>query len=133
MLTIGIEGRIEQTVDPAQSAAAIGSGLVDVFATPMMIALMERTCNESVVPYLDEGLTTVGTHIDISHTAATPIGMKVRCIATLIGQDKRNLKFKVEAYDEVSLIATGEHSRFIVNYDKFMDKANSKGSVKADK
>ncbi|MBQ9546010.1 MAG: thioesterase family protein [Bacteroidales bacterium] len=126
MLTIGIEGCIEQTVDPAQSAAAIGSGLVDVFATPMMIALMERTCNESVVPYLDEGLTTVGTHIDISHTAATPIGMKVRCKSELIEIDGRRLVFSVAAYDEAGVIGEGKHERFIVDRDKFQSKANSK-------
>ena len=126
MLTIGIEGRIEQTVDPAQSAAAIGSGLVDVFATPMMIALMERTCNESVMSYLDKGQTTVGTHMDISHTAATPIGMKVRCKSELIEIDGRRLVFSVAAYDEAGVIGEGWHERFIVDRDKFQFKANNK-------
>lgn len=126
MLTIGIEGRIEQTVDPAQSAAAIGSGLVDVFATPMMVALMERTCNESVMPYLDEGQTTVGTRLDITHTAATPIGMTVRCKSELIEIDRRRLVFSVAAYDEAGVIGEGKHERFIVDHDKFQSKANNK-------
>ena len=126
MLTIGIEGRIEQTVEPAQSAAAIGSGLVDVFATPMMVALMERTCNESVMPYLDEGQTTVGTRLDITHTAATPIGMTVRCKSELIEIDRRRLVFSVAAYDEAGVIGEGRHERFIVDRDKFQSKANSK-------
>ena len=126
MLTIGIEGRIEQIVEPAQSAAAIGSGLVDVFATPMMVALMERTCNESVMPYLDEGQTTVGTRLDITHTAATPIGMTVRCKSELIEIDRRRLVFSVAAYDEAGVIGEGRHERFIVDRDKFQSKANSK-------
>lgn len=126
MLTVGIEGRIEQTVEPAQSAAAIGSGLVDVFATPMMVALMERTCNESVMPYLDEGQTTVGTRLDITHTAATPIGMTVRCKSELIEIDRRRLVFSVAAYDEAGVIGEGKHERFIVDRDKFQSKANSK-------
>ena len=126
MLTIGIEGRIEQIVEPAQSAAAIGSGLVDVFATTMMVALMERTCNESVMPYLDEGQTTVGTRLDITHTAATPIGMTVRCKSELIEIDRRRLVFSVAAYDEAGVIGEGRHERFIVDRDKFQSKANSK-------
>lgn len=126
MLTVGIEGRIEQTVEQAQSAAAIGSGLVDVFATPMMVALMERTCNESVMPYLDEGQTTVGTRLDITHTAATPIGMTVRCKSELIEIDRRRLVFSVAAYDEAGVIGEGRHERFIVDRDKFQSKANSK-------
>ena len=77
MLSPGIKGRLEQTVTPDMSAARVGSGLVDVFATPMMVALLERTCNESVVPHLDPGQGTVGTLINVSHTAATPIGMRV--------------------------------------------------------
>ena len=79
MVETGIKGRLEQTVTPEMSAARVGSGLVEVFATPMMISLIEQTCNESVLPYLDEGQGTVGTLVNVAHTAATPIGMRVWC------------------------------------------------------
>ncbi len=132
-MELGIKSEIEFLVTERISAKTLGSGDVDVLATPAITVFFEKAAKECVRGWLEDGETTVGTNINVNHISPTPIGMKVRCIATLIGQDKRNLKFKVEAYDEVSLIATGEHSRFIVNYDKFMDKANSKGSVKADK
>ena len=126
MLTEGIKGHLEQTVTDDVCADRIGSGLVKVFATPMMIALIERTCNESVVPLLDSGQGTVGTHIDISHCAATPVGMRVWCNSELIEIDRRRLVFKVAAYDECGLIGEGLHERFIIDSAKFQEKINAK-------
>ncbi len=126
MINLGIEGRCEERVEQSLTAASIGSGMVDVYATPMMIALMERTCSESVMPYLNEGETTVGTHIDVSHTSATPVGMTVRCKSELIEIDGRSLTFSVAAYDEAGVIGEGRHERFIVHRDKFQSKANNK-------
>lgn len=132
-MELGIKSEIEFLTTEKISAKTLGSGDIDVLATPAIIVFCEKAAKECVRGWLEDGETTVGTSISLNHISPTPIGMKVRCIATLIDQDRRNLKFKVEAYDEVSLIATGEHSRFIVNTDKFMDKANSKGAVKTDK
>lgn len=125
-MNIGIKGHLEQTVAPERCADRIGSGLAQVFATPMMIALMEQTCNESVAPMLEAGQSTVGTHIDISHCAATPVGMRVWCDSLLTEVDRRRLVFEVKCYDECGLIGEGRHERFIVESAKFQAKANSK-------
>ena len=122
----GIKGHIEQTVTTAMTAARIGSGLAEVFATPMMVALMEQTCSESVAPLLQEGQSTVGTRLDISHTAATPVGLRVWCDSELVEVDRRRLVFDVKAYDECGLIGEGRHERFIVENAKFQAKADSK-------
>ena len=126
MVTIGIRGHLEQVVTYEMSAARVGSGLVEVFATPMMISLIEQTCNESVLPYLDEGQGTVGTLVNVAHTAATPIGMRVWCDSELVEVDRRRLVFNVKAYDECGPIGEGTHERFIIDTAKFMEKIKAK-------
>ena len=127
MIEKGIKGRREQTVTPEMSAARIGSGLVEVFATPMMVALIEQTCLESVLPQLEEGQGTVGTLVNVSHVSATPVGMRVWCESELVEVDRRRLVFKVKAYDECGLIGEGTHERFIIDNAKFMEKIKNKG------
>lgn len=127
MLEAGIKGKDTVTVVYENTATAVGSGVLEVFATPMMIALMEKTACNSVIPYLDEGDGTVGTELNVKHVAATPIGMTVTCESELIEVDGRRLVFNVEAYDEVGLIGKGTHERFIVNNEKFQFKTNNKG------
>ena len=126
MIAIGLKGHLEQTVTEEVTADRIGSGLVKVFATPMMIALIEQTCNESVVPYLDEWQGTVGIHVDVSHCAATPVGMRVWCDSELVEVDRRRLVFDVMAYDECGLIGEGRHERFIIDSAKFQAKIDAK-------
>ncbi len=126
MLQTGIKGHHEQTVTPAMSAARVGSGLVDVFATPMLVALVEQTCYESVLPHLDEGQGTVGTLVNVSHTSATPIGLRVWCDSELVEVDRRRLVFRVKAYDEVGPIGEGTHERFVIDTEKFMAKISAK-------
>lgn len=116
----GITLREEKLVQPADSARAFGSGLVDVFATPAMIALMEHTSLTLVMPFLEKGQNTVGTHVDVKHLKATPLGKKVWCIATLLEVEGRRLTFKVEAFDEKGLIGTGTHSRYIIDEERFL-------------
>ena len=113
-------------VTPDLTADRIGSGLVQVFATPMLVALMEQTCNESVTPLLEAGQGTVGTHIDISHSAATPVGMKVWCDSELVEVDRRRLVFTVKAFDECGPIGEGRHERFIIDSAKFQAKIDAK-------
>lgn len=125
-MEIGIIGKGEIVVTKDVTAAAIGSGMVDVFATPMMISLMEKTCAKSVASHLQADESTVGTHVNVSHCAATPIGMKVYCESELIEIDRRKLTFKVTAYDERGLIGEGLHERFIIDSKKFQAKINSK-------
>jgi len=91
MLEAGIKGRQEVMVTDENSAAAVGSGLLPVFATPAMVALMEKTAWMSVAPYLNDGEGTVGTKLEIAHNAATPVGMQVWCESELVEVDGRRL------------------------------------------
>jgi predicted thioesterase len=126
MLETGIKGKKEITVTPDKTAKAMGSGTLDVFATPSMIALMENTAFESVAPYLEPGSGTVGTALNVKHVSATPVGMKVTCETELTKIDGRALTFLVKAYDEAGLIGEGEHERFIIFEEKFQTKADAK-------
>ena len=126
-LTTGIKGKVEIEVDEKVSAKKAASGEMDVFGTPFVIALMERTADESVRPYLEDGCATVGTVVNIKHLSATPMGMKAYATSELLEVDGRRLVYKVEAYDEVGLIAEGMHERFIIFKEKFMEKTNNKG------
>ena len=129
-MEIGIRGHEECIVTKELTAARIGSGALEVFATPMMLAFMEMAALRSVQPYLDEGCGTVGTHLDVSHEAATPLGMRVRFESELIGIDGRKLIFRVEAYDECGRIGSGTHERFIISNDRFMKKTEAKLAAK---
>lgn len=126
MLTLGIKGHCEQIVTAEVTADRIGSGLVKVFATPMMVALIEQTCLKSVAPHLEPGQGTVGTHVDVSHCAATPIGMRVWCDSELVEIDRRRLVFAVRACDECGLIGEGRHERFVIDNAKFQAKIDAK-------
>ena len=126
MIETGIKGHREQIVTPEMSAARVGSGLVDVFATPMLVALVEQTCYESVLPHLDEGQGTVGTLVNVSHVSATPIGKRVWCESELVEVDRRRLVFTIKAYDDAGLIGEGTHERFVIDTAKFMDKLKAK-------
>ena len=121
-LTVGLKGRAETVVVYENTAAAVGSGLVPVFATPYMLALMENAAVNALTPHLAEGEGSVGTHLDVSHDAATPIGMKVWAEAELTAVDGRALTFAVTAYDERGPIGQGIHHRFIIQNEKFMAK-----------
>lgn len=125
-LEIGIKGRAETVVTAQNTADAVGSGLVPVFATPYMVALMENAAVNALTPHIDEGQGSVGTHLDISHDAATPIGMKVWAEAELTEVNGKALTFSVTAYDEAGVIGKGTHNRFIINVDKFLAKAEKK-------
>ena len=122
----GIKGKSELIVTKDKTAEAIGSGLLPVFATPYMVALMENTCSDSMLKYMDEGYGTVGTKLEVEHISATPVGMKVRCESELIEIDRRRLVFSVECYDETGKIGFGRHERFIIDNDKFMSKCREK-------
>lgn len=122
----GIKGSKSVTVDKSNTAAAVGSGTLDVFATPSMIALMEATASESVQELIEDGLTTVGTSVDIKHLSATPVGCTVRCESTLVEIDRKRLVFELNVYDEFGIVGSGRHERFIVQSNKFMEKANQK-------
>ena len=126
MLETGIKGTRTVTVNEKNTAKAMGSGTLDVFATPALIALMEETCWRSVANELEEGSGTVGTLLEIKHTAPTPVGMKVTCESTLTEVDGRRLVFEVIARDAKGVVGEGKHERFIIQNEKFQVKANAK-------
>ena len=126
MLETGVRNRKEDIVTRENSASAVGSGLLDVYATPSMIALMEGCCHESVAAFLEEGTGTVGISLNIRHVAATPVGMHVYCESELTQVEGRVLTFQVKAYDEAGLIGEGTHERCIVQNEKFQKKADAK-------
>lgn len=128
MLETGIKGMQQVKVGNSNSALTMGSGTLKVFATPAMIALMEETAWKSVANELEEGSGTVGTALDVKHSAATPLGMTVTCESELIEVDGRRLVFHVVAKDDAGIIGEGTHERFIVNNEKFQAKANSKAA-----
>ncbi len=121
-LSIGMVIELEKNVENKDSAKSYGSGLVDVFATPAMIAFMEQTCLQLAQKGIAKEEGTVGTLVNVTHTKATPIGMKVWCQAKLAEIEKRRLVFEVIARDEEGEIGRGMHERFIINTEKFMAK-----------
>lgn len=123
-LKIGMKARVELTVEHQHTAAAFGSGDVTVFATPMMIGIMENAALKAVDQHLTEGQATVGTHLDVKHLAATPIGMRVWADAELTAIDGKSLTFSVKAYDEKKCIGEGTHQRYIIDVAKFLAKVN---------
>ena len=122
----GIKGKQELTISEKDTARVYGSGSLEVFGTPAMIALMEKTALTSIEPFLEEGEGSVGTALDVKHTSATPVGMKVVCESELIEVDRKRLTFRVRARDEAGAIGEGTHERFVIVNDKFMEKANAK-------
>ena len=126
MLSAGITYSVETVVSDKNTAKTMGSGTLDVFATPAMVALMEEAAWKCVAPHLDEGAGTVGTSMQIKHVSATPMGMRVTASSELIEVDGRRLVFNVEASDGAGLIGSGVHERFIIMNDKFMARTESK-------
>ncbi len=127
-MQVGIKGRVETVVNENNTAKFVGSGSLDVFATPSMIGIMEQAAQASVAPYLEAGQGTVGTKLEVTHDAATPLGMKVWAETELIEIDRRRLVFEVKAFDECGQIGAGKHERFIIDNEKFIAKANAKGA-----
>ncbi|MFH1118962.1 MAG: thioesterase family protein [Bacteroidota bacterium] len=118
----GIKGIQVIIVGLSDTASHYGSGLIEVFATPAMVALMEKTAQLSVQDKLPQDHITLGTEISITHVKATPVGMKVFCESVLEAVDGKKLLFKVTARDEKGLIGEGTHCRYIVEAAKFMEK-----------
>ena len=122
----GICGEQSVLVTEANTAKTMGSGTLDVFATPALVALAEKTCWQSVAPALEEGSGTVGTKLELEHTAPTPLGMTVTCHSELTAVEGRKLTFRVRLEDEKGPVGGGIHERFIINEAKFAAKAAAK-------
>lgn len=120
------KGTATAVVNKENTAAAMGSGSLNIFATPSMIALMEASACDCLSAFLEDGETTVGTQLDIKHISATPEGMEVSAEAILIGVNGREFTFEVKAFDKCGEIGVGTHKRFLVYGEKFSAKAYEK-------
>ena len=117
---------IEKVVTEDMLAVNVGSGSLRVLATPTVVALMEEASTKLADTFLDEGLTTVGTMVEIQHISPSPIGAKFKVESKLISNDGRSCKFEVTAYDNAGMIANGTHNRVSVKSEKFQKKADEK-------
>ncbi|KLU60010.1 fluoroacetyl-CoA thioesterase [Peptococcaceae bacterium CEB3] len=129
-LPLGIKGERSAEVSVSNTAKAMGSGSLEVFATPAMIALMEGAAVQALEPYQ---ASSVGTALDVKHLAATPLGMRVWAVAQLIETERRRLIFSVEAFDEVEKIGEGRHERFLIQDEAFLKKAYAKTTPGAER
>ena len=130
-LPVGRQGTAELVVDDAHTAPRVGSGRVRVLATPVMINLMEAAALDAVEALLPAGHQSLGIKLDVSHHAATPVGMRIVATARLTGVEGRRLRFEVEARDEKETIGGGTHERVVVNVERFDERVQKKlGDIK---
>jgi len=125
-IVIGSALSLSATVTEEKLACTVKSGELPVFATPAMAALMEETAAKLLGQFLDEGETSVGTALNLTHSAATPLGLTVTAEATITAVDRRKVSFSIVVRDTVEEIGKAEHDRFIVLSEKFMAKAQAK-------
>ena len=132
-LSVGLKGEQKEIVSESLTAKHLGSGNVKVYATPMMISLMERTSRLSVKPFLDENEETVGTVVNVRHLASAPIGAEVTCRSVLEKIEGRRLTFRVEVREGEKVIGEGGHERFVIDIARFAAKNEAAGSGKENK
>ena len=125
-LTIGLTGTASIVVTDAQTAPRVGSGRVRVLATPVMINMMEAASLDAIENLLPDGHQSLGTLLNVSHTAATPVGMTLRATAEVTKIDGRNIEFKVSAFDDKEQVGGGAHARVVVNVERFDQRVQKK-------
>ena len=126
-LPVGLKGEQKLLVTTEVAISFLGIENARVLSTPHMIGYMERTCRDTVFPLLDPGHDTVGTHVNVAHLAAAPLGMTVTFSCEVIGVSERRIQFRVEARDEKEKIGEGTHERTIINVARFTAKMAGKG------
>lgn len=131
-IAVGTVGEASLIVSEEHTAARVGSGHIRVLATPVMINLMEAAALAACDPYLPEGYQSLGTRLDVSHVAATPVGMQVRACATVTAIEGRTVHFKLDAHDAHELVGEGVHERVVVNVAKFDARVTAKASRRVD-
>ena len=131
-MEIGTVHEINVTVEENMSAASMKSGNLQVLATPYMIALMEQASAELCQQFLHDGISTVGTMVNIQHLAATSLGAPVRTVATLTDFDGRKATFEVVAYENAGVIGKGTHERFTIKIDSFIKKTQERKGIVAE-
>jgi len=132
MIKPGLVGQAEMVVGTNDTAPRVGSGKIPVLATPVMINLIEEAALDAVESALEDGNQSLGTHLDVSHIAATPVGMRVRATATLVSVEGRTLEFDVMAQDEQDIIGQGRHSRVVVSAARFQARVDAKAQSKKE-
>jgi predicted thioesterase len=125
-IPIGTKGEFQLLVTSEVAITFLGDEGARVLATPRLIGFMEMTCRNAVLPLLEPGYDTVGTHVNVRHLAATPIGMSVTFTAEVIRVDGRRVEFRVEAHDEKEKVGEGTHERAIINIAKFATRLAEK-------
>ncbi|MFN2201857.1 MAG: thioesterase family protein [Caldilineaceae bacterium] len=125
-IAAGLSGTSSRIVGSADLATSMGSGTVEVFATPAMIALMEEAAVDALAPALPDGLTSVGIYLEVHHLAGTPLQMSVSATATVIEVDGRVITFEVSATDGLEIIGRGVHRRVIVDGARFVERVSAK-------
>ncbi len=125
-IAVGMKGEALTLVERADTACEVGSGALLVYATPCMVALMEGAACEAIAEALNEETTSVGIELNISHLAATPVGMEVRAQAEVTAVDGKIITFRLEAFDETGKIGEGTHKRAVVTSQRFLDKTYGK-------
>ena len=125
-IEIGIQGHAETLVEKEDTAQAVGSGELLVYATPCMAALMEGAACESIAPFLAGDESSVGTRMELTHSSATPVGMQVRAEYVVTAVDGRKVTFEITAYDEAGEIGRAVHERFIIKTERFLEKCYDK-------
>ena len=119
---VGLSAELTEETTESHAAPHLGSGGTSFYSTPAMIALMERTSIQALQPYLQEGESSVGVKVNVSHIAATPIGQKVRCQVTVEAIHGRRITFAIEAYNEKEKIGEGTHERVLISVQRFASK-----------
>jgi fluoroacetyl-CoA thioesterase len=119
---------IESTliVDESQVASHLGSGSLQVYATPAMVTFIEHTCRQLVEPHLPEGQTSVGVALSVRHLAPTPIGSTVSIKAEIVGVEGRSVQFVAQVSDEAEVIGEAEHTRAIIDVERFLRRVTQK-------
>lgn len=128
-LTPGMTGTATMIVGTNDTAPRVGSGKIAVLATPVMINLIEEAALAAIEDALPDGVQSLGTHLDVSHIAATPVGMRVTAEAKVTSVDGRKVEFEVSAKDETDLIGKGHHSRVVVSAERFKARVNAKATL----
>lgn len=126
IIEIGLQGHAETLVEKEDTAQAVGSGGLLVYATPCLAALMEGAAYESIAPFLAEGESSVGTRMDLTHSSATPVGMEARAESTVTAVEGRRITFEIVAYDEAGEIGRAVHERVLIKADRFLEKCYAK-------
>ena len=125
-IEIGLQGHAETLVEKEDTAQAVGSGGLLVYATPCLAALREGAAYESIAPELAEGESSVGTRMELTHSSATPVGMQVRAESAVTAVDGRKITFEIVAYDEAGEIGRAVHERVIIKTERFLEKCYDK-------